>query len=297
MITRCHFGNAFLSKNDVLDMTPDQVATLTNQLQEKVLKQNQIPMLIFIDQEGGLVNRLKNKFKTFPSQEQMAKETPVMMEQAARITAKQLNAVGINVNLAPVIDVGYNRASHIFKSHRSFSDNPQKVTQCAKIYIRSFLEEQIIACVKHFPNDGDLDEDPHYGLPVNRKSKEELLNTSLVPYRELNHDGLLRMLMISHVLVPALEPDPNIPVSLSKNTIENFLRKELGFQGLVVTDVMNMKALGEGKFLTEQQIRDKVVKAVEAGANLLLFAGPVREQIAAYEELGHPEKTVNCYKH
>jgi beta-N-acetylhexosaminidase len=285
LLGRYHFGNAYLGSGDVGDMNPQQVAAFTQHLQTEMKKLNKIPLLIFIDQEGGMVNRLKNGFTIFPSQEEMAGQTPELMEQAARTTARQLKEVGIHVNFAPVIDVSSNRNSHIAKYHRSFASTPEQVAQCAKIYVRAFQTEQVLACVKHFPNDGDLYQDPHQELPVNQKSKAELLNTSLIPYRELIDDGLLQMLMISHVFVPALEPEPKVPVSLSKNAIEGFLRNEMGFNGLVVTDVMNMRALGNGEFPNRKQIGINAVKAVAAGANMLLFVGSEQNNIVAYEEL------------
>jgi beta-N-acetylhexosaminidase len=285
LLGRYHFGNAYLGSDDVGEMNPQQVAAFTQHLQTEMKKLNKIPLLIFIDQEGGMVNRLKNGFTIFPSQEEMAGQTPERMEQAARTTARQLKEVGIHVNFAPVIDVSSNRNSHIAKYHRSFASTPEQVAQCAKIYVRAFQAEQVLACVKHFPNDGDLYQDPHQELPVNQKTKAELLNTSLIPYRELIDDGLLQMLMISHVSVPALEPEPKVPVSLSKNAIEGFLRNEMGFNGLVVTDVMNMRALGNGEFPNGKQIGINAVKAVAAGANMLLFVGSEQNNIVAYEEL------------
>jgi beta-N-acetylhexosaminidase len=285
LLVRYHFGNAYLGSDDVGEMNPQQVAAFTQHLQTEMKKLNKIPLLIFIDQEGGMVNRLKNGFTIFPSQEEMAGQTPERMEQAARTTARQLKEVGIHVNFAPVIDVNSNRNSHIAKYHRSFASTPEQVAQCAKIYVRAFQAEQVLACVKHFPNDGDLYQDPHQELPVNQKTKAELLNTSLIPYRELIDDGLLQMLMISHVSVPALEPEPKVPVSLSKNAIEGFLRNEMGFNGLVVTDVMNMRALGNGEFPNGKQTGINAVKAVAAGANMLLFVGSEQNNIVAYEEL------------
>lgn len=285
LVNRYHFGNAYLGRSDVDQKTPEDVLTLTQKIQTAAIKYNRIPMLIFADQEGGSVNRLQNGFTTFPSQEEMAKKPLEEIKDAAQVTAKQLKSVGIHVNLAPVIDVDNVPTSHIAKYHRSFSSDPQKVTDYAKIYIQAFQRENIIACVKHFPNDGDLTQDPHYNLPVNLKTKEELLASSLVPYRELIAADLLQMLMVSHVAVPALEPDPTIPVSLSKNAIQGFLRKELGFQGLVITDEMNMKAIGQGNIPTRAQIQKAAIQAVEAGVDMFLFAGYEQNHIAAYEAL------------
>jgi beta-N-acetylhexosaminidase len=287
LIAADHFGNACLGSLDVNKLNPDQVKNLTKQLQSEALKYNhQIPMFIFTDQEGGLVNRLENGFLTFPSQGAVAMIAPEMIGQVAQTTARQLHEVGINVNLAPVVDVVYNRAGHIARARRAFGNDPQKVIQCAQIYIERFQEEQIIACVKHFPNDGDLDRDPHYFFPVNQKSKEELLATSLVPYLQMLKSGLIKIMLISHVAVPALEPDPSVPASLSKNVIKGFIRGELGYRGLVVIDEMNMRALGkDGKRPTEEQVCNATVKAVDAGADLLIFSGYEQNQVAAYHAL------------
>jgi beta-N-acetylhexosaminidase len=287
LIAAYHFGNACLGSLDVKKMNSDQVKGLTRQLQSEALKYNRkIPMFIFIDQEGGLVNRLEKGFVTFPSQEEVAMKAPETLGQVARTTARQLSEVGINVNLAPVVDVVYNYAGHIARSHRAFGDDPQKVTRCAQVYIEKFQEEQIIPCVKHFPNDGDLKQDPHSFFPINQKSKEELLSTSLVPYLQLMKGGLIKMMLISHAAVPALEPDPSVPASLSKNVIQGFIRGELGYQGLIVIDEMNMRALGkDGKRPTEEQVCNATVKAVDAGADLLLFSGFEQNQVAAYQTL------------
>jgi beta-N-acetylhexosaminidase len=281
-----HFGNAYLGTYDVGEKTPAEVSQLTDKLQALALKYNQgIPLFIFTDQEGGLVNRLKKGFITFPCQEEMSRQPRTAMEQAARTTARQLAAVGVNVNLAPVIDIYSNPLSHIAKHRRSFSSDPEIVTSAAGIYISAFRREQVLACVKHFPNDGDIADDPHNILPVNRKSKKELLATSLTPYRQLINKGQLQMLMVSHVLVPALEPDPTLPASLSRHVIADFIRRELNYQGVIVIDEMNMKALGGGKHPNVQEIVKASKSALEAGIDLLFFTGPERLHIAAYHAL------------
>jgi beta-N-acetylhexosaminidase len=281
-----HFGNAYLGTTDVGTKTPEQVRLLTERMQSLALEHNQqLPLLIFTDQEGGLVNRLKKGFTVFPSQEQMAKLSLEELTRSARTTAQQLHKAGVNANLAPVIDIRNNPQSHIVKHRRSFSADPLKVAECARIYIEAFRAEQILACVKHFPNDGDIDNDPHNLLAINPKSKVELLTSSLIPYQQLIKNGQLQMIMVSHVRVPALEPDPTLPASLSKKIIAGFIRQELKFKGVVVIDEMNMKALGGGQHPDEKRIVSATRQAIAAGIDLLFFTGPERLHIAAYKTL------------
>jgi len=289
-ISKLHFGNAFLAKSDVYHLRPQQVAHFTNQLQKISLKHNRkIPMLIATDQEGGKVDRLKKGFVNFPSQENVGQvATLLQAKELAKLTGQQMRAVGVHVNFAPVLDINTNEVSHITREERSFSSEPTRIAKFAQAYINGYRESRVIACVKHFPGYGQVTEDPHHTLPSIPLTKTKLMNSTFYPFQWLieHSDADHRtanawdMIMTGHILIPALEPNKKLPGTLSKKLILQLLRDKWGYDGVIVTDDLNMGAMKSG-----MRVGEMAIKAFEAGVDLLLFVGRERSQKEAWTSL------------
>ena len=215
------------------------------------------PLLISIDQEGGRVQRLKTS--SFPSN----KEGKDRADEIAFQIGTELRNVGINMNLAPVIDVNSNPSNPVI-GDRAFSSDPWEVAVCGRKALSGYKKSGVIATLKHFPGHGDTSMDSHVALPVLDKSMDELEKTELIPFRELS--PIADAIMTAHILVPAL--DPEFPVTLSKKWLD-FLRKELGFQGVIISDSLVM----DGVLEKAGSIDEAAILAINAGCDLLIFGG------------------------
>ncbi len=241
--------------------SPDQLRRLTRSLQEAAPYR----LLIAIDQEGGEVARLHpaDGFQASPSAASLGEQPVARARRAAQSTAAQLADLGINWNLAPVVDLATKEGSpSIGGLGRSFGAHPEEVTPRAAEVIRAHRAEGVLTAVKHFPGHGSAAEDSHLDLPDITGSwrAEELL-----PYRRLLEMDLVDTVMVGHLYHREL--DSTWPASLSKRVISELLRKRLGFQGPVVTDDLQMRAIRD-RYALETTIR----RAIRAGADILLFA-------------------------
>jgi len=240
--------------------TPAQVRQLTSDLQSYA----EIPLLIAVDQEGGRVQRLKPKygFKGTVSAQELGAGDNAMIQDAAATIGRTLKKAGFNLDFAPSADVNVNPDSPaIGRIGRSFSSDPERVGQCAAIFLEEFKKLGITGCLKHFPGHGSAGADSHQGLTDVTKTWSD---AELVPYRMLIQNGLADMVMTAHIFNANL--DPNYPATLSRKIITGILRRQLGFNGVIVTDDMNMKAI-TSFYGSGQAIR----LALEAGADILLF--------------------------
>jgi beta-N-acetylhexosaminidase len=247
--------------------TPEQVARLCADL--RALYPEDDPPLISVDQEGGRVARLRTPFTEFPSARvfgRLAGEggSFELLERAAEVTARELTAVGINFNFAPVLDVDSNPANPII-GDRAYGQTPELVSEAARRVIETFQRNGLLACGKHFPGHGDTDADSHTDLPVVRRDRESLDDVELAPFRDMAATGLAA-LMTAHVLYPALDPD--WPATLSRPILYELLRRELGYDGLIVTDNMEMRGVW-GRFPPAELTR----RAVDAGCDLFIGGG------------------------
>ena len=217
----------------------EQVLALTKQLQSC----SGDGLLVSIDQEGGLVARLKPDygFPELPSWNHIGLLDNILMtEQFANSVSDSLKICGINLNLAPVLDLDYGAETIIGKSNRALSSEPKKVIEHAEIFINALKKNNIISCGKHFPGQGSASGDTHEGVT----DISETWNVAdLLPYSELIQSGDLDMIMVAHVFNNKM--DHEFPASLSKNIINNVLRKDLGFTGVVTCDDPSMKAISD----------------------------------------------------
>ena len=247
--------------------SPFQIRRLNRSLQRESIKTSAIPLFISTDQEGGRIKRLGPEASTpFPSAMAFGQTgNPLYVEEAAFITAYELRRLGINWVLAPVLDINNNPKNPVINI-RSFGSEPRLVAQMAKAYIRGNRRALSLSAIKHFPGHGDTDTDSHLALPRINKSLEEMEQTELFPFRRAiqDKDAKAEALMTAHILFPFLDPDK--PATLSPKILKRILRKKLGFQGLVTTDAMEMKAISK-RYSPEAAAR----LAFQAGTDIILL--------------------------
>ncbi|MDA0740044.1 MAG: beta-N-acetylhexosaminidase [Nitrospirae bacterium] len=261
-------GGVILFSRNLVD--PDQVARLTNSLQEHAPNP---PLLIAIDQEGGRVSRLPQGFTIFPSASSVAAcQSPDVAYSVAEVTAKELRAVGINMNMAPVLDVNSNPANPIIGT-RAYGDTPKHVCTFGVATMQGLQDNGVIPCGKHFPGHGDTMTDSHKVLPVVNSDRAQLDAIELEPFRHAIQQGI-PTLMTAHVHYPAL--DAEAPATLSRPILTDLLRKELGFQGVTLTDDMEMRAI-----LDHGTIGEASVRSLQAGADMVLICHQQERQAEA----------------
>jgi beta-N-acetylhexosaminidase len=252
-------------------------AVLMNQLQAK----SELPLLVGADFERGTAMRL-DEGTSFPTAMALAAGGDSKdAYTVGRITALEARAVGIQWIYAPDADVNNNPGNPIINT-RSFGEDPVRVAEFVSAFVRGVEENGGLATAKHFPGHGDTAADSHIDLPVIRADRERLENLELVPFRAAIAAGA-GSVMTGHLSIPALEPDSNTPATLSHNILTGLLRDELGFEGLVVTDAMDM-----GGITVRYAPGEAAVRAVLAGADALLMP-PVPD--AAFEALQEAVKS------
>jgi beta-N-acetylhexosaminidase len=235
-------------------------AVLNNQLQAK----SKLPLLIGADFERGTAMRL-DEGTSFPTAMALAAGGNLKDAYAmGRITALEARAVGVHWVYAPDADVNNNPGNPIINT-RSFGEDPQRVAEYVSEFVLGVRENGALATAKHFPGHGDTAADSHIDLPVIRADRARLDDLELVPFRAAISTQV-DSIMTGHLNVPALEPDPNAPATLSHNILTDLLRKQLGFQGLIVTDAMDM-----GGITVRYAPGEAAVRAVAAGADCLLM--------------------------
>lgn len=246
-------------------------AALNNQLQTKA----RLPLLVGADFERGTAMRL-DEGTSFPTAMALAAGGEIRDAYTmGKITAQEARAAGVHWIYAPVADVNNNPGNPIINT-RSFGENPERVAQFVAEFIRGVQENGGLATAKHFPGHGDTASDSHIDLPVIHADRERLDKLELVPFRAAIRAGV-SSIMTGHLSVPSLEPDANTPATLSTKILSDVLRKQLGFQGLVVTDAMDM-----GGITVRYAPGEAAVRAFLAGADALLMP-PVPD--AAFEAL------------
>ena len=277
-----HFGNVFLGSADLKNLSLEQISKLTKKLQNIANKYNKIPLLISTDQEGGKVNRLQKGFKVAPSQFEVGEKYNIeQAEQLAANTAGQMSVLGINVNFSPVVDVNTNNKSHVALSSRVFSSDPEKVARYGIAYQKGYAKYNVIGTLKHFPGYGNVSPDPHKHLPVSNKTYDELAKCEFLPYIESIKAGVVDMIMTAHIGLPKIDNDEIIPATYSKNVIFGILRQKIGYNGVIVTDDLNMG----GAIEKNQNSSQLAIKTINSGVDLLLFVGFEQKQINIYNSI------------
>ena len=242
--------------------TPQQLRKLIDDLRDI----SDIEPFITIDQEGGRVSRLRLIGEEPPNAQALRdKGDPALIKQHGRLTGQILRHFGFNLDLCPVLDISYDDAADNSLKGRTYGRNPQQVINNAGIFNRAMRAEGILSCGKHFPGYGPADCDPHEFLPVITKSREEMERSELLPYSALLPE--LDSVMTCHSNYTAYDPDRGRwPASLSHNIVTKLLRHQYGFDGLAMTDDLDM-----GAILNEVTFEQAIQEAVRAGNDLVMI--------------------------
>lgn len=262
-----HVGGVILFRRNV--GTPAEIAVLTDALHALPSRP-----LVAIDHEGGRVQRLGEPFTQFPPTALVGRTgDPDFAYRVGRAMGTELASVGIDLSFAPVLDVNSYPANPII-GDRAFGSDPALVSTMGSALMRGLHDGGVLSCGKHFPGHGDTEKDSHLELPVVRRSRAELEQTELVPFRAAIAAGI-PMLMSAHVLYPAL--DPLQPATLSRAILTDLLRKELRFDGVVASDDLDMRAI-----TSHQSVGDAAVATLQAGADALLACQKLQSAVEAF---------------
>jgi beta-N-acetylhexosaminidase len=223
------------------------------------------PLFLALDQEGGSIVRVGSGMTVFPSQMALAAapDAVAVVQRAATITAEELRASGVNWNFAPVADVNNEPLNPII-GNRSYGSDQQRVSSLVGAAVRAYGAAGLLCCAKHFPGHGAATVDSHVGVPIIDVDRARLDRVELPPFRAAIAAGV-PAIMLAHLIVPALDPTPALPASLSRRIATDLLRRELGFAGLAVTDDLEMGALAS---IGEAAAAER---ALEAGADFVLL--------------------------
>ena len=235
----------------------------------------QIPLLVSTDAEWGLGMRIDST-RSWPRALTFGAANDTALTRAfGREVGQSLQAMGMHVNFAPVVDVNSNPANPVIGS-RSFGSSTELAGVLGSAYSKGLQDVGVLATAKHFPGHGDTDADSHYALPIIRHDRSRLDSIELAPFRTLIEEGAGAM-MAAHLYIPSLDSTPNQPSTLSRSIVQGILREELGFEGLVFTDAMTMKG-----FTSFTQTSTPHTDALLAGNDVLLFPG---EPAATLDEI------------
>jgi beta-N-acetylhexosaminidase len=265
LIETYHIGGLILFGRNI--GTSAQVLGLTTCLQKHAKRNGHIQPLFFsIDQENGMVRRLGEGTTSFPGAMLLAATNDEKLTyEIGKATAKELKALGINWNLAPVVDINNNPENPVI-GVRSFGETAENVSRFAKAFMKGMQVVGVITTLKHFPGHGDTHVDSHLALPVITHSLKKIEKLELVPFKECIEEGA-DTIMTAHVYFPELENDENRPATMSHKVITGLLREKLGFDGVVTTDCMEMKAIAD----TVGTARG-AVEGIKAGVDLIMIS-------------------------
>src|SRR5436190_4342654 len=254
---------------------PEQVAELAFDAARLV---PDLPVWVSIDQEGGRVARLKSPFTEWPPMATLGRSGDVRLaERFARALAKELRTVGITLDYATVLDIHTNPKNPVI-GDRALSEKAEDVARLGAAIVAALQEEGVAACGKHFPGHGDTQADSHFELPLVEHSIERLRSVEFMPFKAAIEAGVATM-MTAHVFMPAI--DERHPATLSRRVVTELLRNELGFDGVILTDDLEMKAIA-GTYA----VPSAAVLAIAAGCDgILICSGDHETQTAALEAL------------
>ena len=271
-IVKYKVGGVILFAENVRDT--EQTTKLTHNIQKAAVENGLDPLLISIDQEGGIVVRLGTGTSLPGNMALGATRDKELAYQYGKIIADEIKALGINVNLAPVMDTNNNPNNPVI-GLRSISSDPKLVGELGSEVVKGLQDQGVSAAIKHFPGHGDTATDSHLGLPVVDKSFEEVEKLELVPFKKAANEGV-DMIMTAHISYPQLEKDTSIskkdgstvgiPATLSDDILTGIIREKMHYDGIVITDAMKMQAIAD-HFGEE----DAVVMAIKAGVDIPLM--------------------------
>lgn len=264
--------------------TPGQLKELNESLQRLARDLELPPLLIATDQEGGQLMAVGDGTPLPGNMALGAARSTELARKAGEVLGRELAALGINVNYAPCADVNINPQNPVVGT-RSFGEDPQLVGELAAALVEGIQSQGVAATVKHFPGHGDTASDTHHGLTTVPHSLERLWSVELPPFRAALKAGV-KLVMTAHLGIPSIDGPDAPPATLSPNILNGLLRGDLGFEGVIITDAMDMHAIRQGELLREDSVR-----AAEAGADLLLITSNPQDQARAYEALLHAARS------
>ena len=261
---------------------PGQLAELVNEIQTL---RDEYPLYISVDQEGGRVRRFQTHFSQLPSMFKVGElNSPKTTFELHKLMGEELSACGVNLDYSPCCDIWSNPNNKVI-GDRSFGKNLEDVDKHVSAAIRGLHTANVLACAKHFPGHGDTTKDSHFDLPFVKKSMKQLKENELVPFQKAAKSRI-EFVMMAHLVVDAI--DKELPCTLSKKAY-TFLRSELKYKKIIITDDMEMKAITD-----HYSYGDAATMAIEAGADILIYRSLDRAK-EAYDGLmlGIKEKKVN----
>jgi len=274
LIENYYVGGLILFKKNINSVS--QLVGLTNSLKSTNSK-NTIPMFIGVDEEGGRVSRLpKEIIKTPKAKDMGLVDNEYFSYEIGKILGNNLSLLGINMDFAPVLDI-YSNPKNTVIGDRAFGSTSEIVSKHGLLVMRGIMDSHVIPVIKHFPGHGDTYTDSHVDLPVVNKAKEELEELELIPFKEAINRGA-DFVMIGHILLPNI--DDEYPATLSKNVINNMLREELNFDGVVVTDDMTM-----GAITRNLDIGKAAVRSLKAGSDIVLVCFEYENQLKVLNDI------------
>ena len=256
---------------------PDQIEDLSAEVQRLG---EDLPLWVAVDQEGGRVARLEHPFTIWPSMAALGRSGDI--ELAARFAsalAAELRAVGISLDFAPVLDIHTNLANPVI-GDRALAEDADSVARLGAALVRGLQAGGVAACGKHFPGHGDTSLDSHLDLPVVEQPPDRLRRVECVPFRAAVEAGVA-FIMTAHVLVPTI--DAERPATLSPSIVRAILREEIGYEGVILSDALEMKAISD-----RWPVPDAAVSAILAGCDgVLVCNGDIATQVEVIEALIH----------
>ena len=274
MISREHFGGILLFGENFSD--PEQTLRLTADLQTTNLKGGGVPQLIFVDQEGGNVNRIPYSTIGVSNMALGATGNVGNARAMAAIHGEEIRLLGIQADFAPVVDINNNAANPVI-GIRSFSDDAQMAAEFGCAYLAGLHDAGILASLKHFPGHGNTDTDSHTGFPLINSTYEDLKKNELIPFQAAIDAGA-DMVMTAHIQFPQIEQETYtstssgeqvyLPATMSQTFLQDILRGDMGFNGVIVTDALDMAAIADNF-----SVEDTLKLTIHAGVDLLILPG------------------------
>lgn len=272
MITKYKIGGIILYRKNF--KTYNEMLKLIRDLKE-LNKENQIPLFIAIDQEGGRVNRMPKELENLPSANTVATiGGEELVKKSANITGRILKESGYNLNFAPVLDIKRFENQHAI-GDRSFGTNKGDVAKCGVAAMKELQQNGVISVIKHFPGHGATKQDSHYFLPIVNKSMKRLENEDMYPFEQAIKNGA-DAILVGHLMIRNVTG--MYPASLSRKFITKYLRKKYRYNGVIITDDLKMKAI---KFIYGPSIA--IRKAFESGNDIIVFRFNQEEEINSIE--------------
>ncbi|UPK42083.1 beta-N-acetylhexosaminidase [Paenibacillus pabuli] len=283
LIRDYHVGGVIYFRRNVESV--DQLNRLSADLQAIAVEAGELPLMISVDQEGGMVARIDKEGVTqVPGNMALgATGNPAYTLECAQILGHELKSIGIDMNLAPVLDVNNNFLNPVI-GVRSYGENAESVAAHGSAAIKGYQSRGVTATAKHFPGHGDTAVDSHLGMVTVPHERSRLEKVELLPFRRAVEAGV-DAIMTAHVIFPAIEPEP-IPATLSRKVLTGLLREEMGFDGIIITDCLEMHAISKPYGVAEAAVR-----AVEAGADLILVSHTLQDQVSAVEAVVEAVRT------